>query len=287
MDKSVFLDYNKKEVIRVRSFIYKNAENTEAVSSRYIQVNNFGYYEDIEHMDLRREKGRIDYQLIYVKRGEISVGRGEARQALKSGGLCLFRPGEAQIYGIEGVATTFFWIHFSGAEAASMLSFFHKQIYEIGIFPEFEQYCRSAGEKIESASEHSSLLYEGRLIALIAKTAERVNSGGRKDNSIMKIRPALIAMHSDSQKKLNNERLAALCALSKYYFIKVFKEAMGTTPRQYHNSVIVNKGCYLLSNTAYNIAEISRLCGVEDSLYFSRIFKKQTGLSPSEYRKKA
>ena len=39
-------------------------------------------------------------------------------------------------------------------------------------------------------------------------------------------------------------------------------------------------------NTSFNISEISRAIGYENPLYFSRIFKKQSGLSPSEYRKK-
>ena len=42
----------------------------------------------------------------------------------------------------------------------------------------------------------------------------------------------------------------------------------------------------LLENTSFNISEISRAIGYENPLYFSRIFKKQSGLSPSEYRKK-
>ncbi len=39
-------------------------------------------------------------------------------------------------------------------------------------------------------------------------------------------------------------------------------------------------------NISFNISEISRAIGYENPLYFSRIFKKQSGLSPSEYRKK-
>lgn len=41
----------------------------------------------------------------------------------------------------------------------------------------------------------------------------------------------------------------------------------------------------LLQNPRYNIAEISRIIGYDNSLYFSRIFKKAKGMSPSEYRK--
>ena len=41
----------------------------------------------------------------------------------------------------------------------------------------------------------------------------------------------------------------------------------------------------LLQDSTYNITEISEIVGYENPLYFSRIFKKVKGLSPSEYRK--
>lgn len=271
----------------MRSFFYKNVDSTESVSDRYICVNNFGYYEDVDCMNLCREQGRLDYQLIYVKKGELVVGRGGEERILKTGGICLFRPREAQIYRTKGVNTTFFWIHFSGKEAERMLSHFKEQMYHIGIFPEFESYCHSSLEGINTDSDFSELLYEGRLIALIAKSVQRINSDKKRDKDITKIRPALMAMHADDQAELTNDELARLCGFSKYYFIKLFKDVMGKSPQQYYTSVAVNKGCYLLANTDYNISEISHMCGIEDSLYFSRMFKKQTGLSPRDYRKKS
>ena len=41
----------------------------------------------------------------------------------------------------------------------------------------------------------------------------------------------------------------------------------------------------LLQNPSYNVTEVSRIVGYDNPLYFSRIFKKTKGLSPSEYRK--
>ena len=43
----------------------------------------------------------------------------------------------------------------------------------------------------------------------------------------------------------------------------------------------------LLETTSYNITEISALVGYDNPLYFSRVFKKQKGISPSEYRKES
>ena len=99
------------------------------------------------------------------------------------------------------------------------------------------------------------------------------------------LRPALAAMQAGGQEPLSNEALARLCGLSKSYFMKVFRDTLGTSPGQHYATLAVNKARYLLMNSTYNVGEIARLCGVEDGLYFSRLFKKHTGLSPREYRR--
>ncbi|MBQ8798838.1 MAG: helix-turn-helix transcriptional regulator, partial [Lachnospiraceae bacterium] len=73
--------------------------------------------------------------------------------------------------------------------------------------------------------------------------------------------------------------------ISISWFIRNFKHYTGVTPMQY----ILNKRIYnaeaLLQNPQYNITEIANIVGYDNPLYFSRIFKKAKGLSPSEYRK--
>ena len=83
----------------------------------------------------------------------------------------------------------------------------------------------------------------------------------------------------------SNEELAKICNMSKYYFIKVFKENVGVTPQRYHTSLIVTKSKQLLENTDYNVSQIAELMGFEDTMYFSRLFKKSVGMSPTDYRK--
>ena len=58
------------------------------------------------------------------------------------------------------------------------------------------------------------------------------------------------------------------------------------TPLQYILSLRISNAQSLLETTKYNVTEIASIVGYENPLYFSRIFKKQVGLSPSEYRGK-
>lgn len=68
-------------------------------------------------------------------------------------------------------------------------------------------------------------------------------------------------------------------------FIRNFKLYTGFTPMQYILSKRIYNAEALLQNTQYNITEIAQIVGYDNPLYFSRIFKKLKGISPSEYRK--
>lgn len=267
------------------SYYLKKVESSEELSNKYIHVNNFGYYEDVVKANVCREHGRIDYQLIYVKSGELTLHKPSGDDALIAGDICLFRPSEAQMYGVVGEPTTYFWIHFSGNEAEKMLSFFEEKAYNVGPFPEFERYCRGFFDEFNGEPQYTELLYEGELIALIARIAERVSCDEKKRHETIKIRPALCVMRSDCKIRRTNDELALLCGISRHYFVKIFKSVTGVTPQKYYISLLIDKARFLLSTTSYNIGEIALECGMEDSLYFSRLFKKHTGLSPMAYRK--
>ena len=65
----------------------------------------------------------------------------------------------------------------------------------------------------------------------------------------------------------------------------VFKSQKNQTMQEYHRALKIQKAIRLLRTTLLNISEIAGECGYEDALYFSRVFKKQTGKSPSEFRR--
>ncbi len=73
--------------------------------------------------------------------------------------------------------------------------------------------------------------------------------------------------------------------MSISWFIRNFKGYTGVTPMQYILSIRITNAQVLLESTTYTVTEIGRIVGYENPLYFSRIFHKQKGFSPSEYRK--
>jgi transcriptional regulator GlxA family with amidase domain len=65
-----------------------------------------------------------------------------------------------------------------------------------------------------------------------------------------------------------------------------FKQACGTTPIQYLQALRIEQARKLLETTAFSIEKIINAVGYEDLSSFTRLFKKITGLSPSQYRTK-
>lgn len=60
---------------------------------------------------------------------------------------------------------------------------------------------------------------------------------------------------------------------------------MGMSPAQYVLSLRMVNAQSLLEHTNYNVKEISEIVGYDNPLYFSRVFKKEIGQSPAQYRK--
>ena len=71
------------------------------------------------------------------------------------------------------------------------------------------------------------------------------------------------------------------------YVNKLFKEKYGVTPTQYLVNLRILKSMELLAETKLKIGEIAAQTGFSDEYYFSKFFKKQTGTSPSAFRKQS
>jgi len=85
-------------------------------------------------------------------------------------------------------------------------------------------------------------------------------------------------------KKITLEDVAAHVYLSPSYFSKIFKEEMDVNFNAYLNYVRIEMSKKLLLDPSISMVEVSNLVGFEDQSYFSKVFKKMTGLNPKKYR---
>lgn len=96
---------------------------------------------------------------------------------------------------------------------------------------------------------------------------------------------ALAIMAASLRDKLGMDELSARLDLSEEHFIRIFHAELGMTPFQYYTRLKVEAASGLLTGTRMPILSISEHFGFENPFHFSRVFKKCTGLSPTEYRR--
>lgn len=81
------------------------------------------------------------------------------------------------------------------------------------------------------------------------------------------------------------DEAAQVAGLSPYYFIRAFKQHIGKTPYAYYVDVKIEKAKELLQNKTLSVMEIALATGFANSGHFSTVFKRRTGVTPSEYKK--
>ena len=99
------------------------------------------------------------------------------------------------------------------------------------------------------------------------------------------IEAAVAYFNENYNTKVSVDDYAESLHISTNWFIRNFKQYMKISPAQYILSLRMVNAQSLLENTEYNIGEIAEIVGYDNPLYFSRVFKKEYGVSPAQYRK--
>ena len=103
-----------------------------------------------------------------------------------------------------------------------------------------------------------------------------------KGNSLIRNATEYIAVHFSEEITLTD--VAEAIHLNATYLSTLFRQVTGRSFKDYLNQVRIREAQHLLKNTDYPIMEISIACGFSDQSYFTKVFRKYTGLTPKQYR---
>ncbi len=109
---------------------------------------------------------------------------------------------------------------------------------------------------------------------------------GQKQENLTEsvVSKAMAYIKENFSKELSLDEVSRTVNVSPYYFSKLFKEKSGQNFIEYLTSIRIDYAKKLLMNPNLSIKEICIMSGYSDPNYFSRIFKKQEDVTPSEYR---
>jgi two-component system response regulator YesN len=119
----------------------------------------------------------------------------------------------------------------------------------------------------------------------ISKACQNVISK-REERSGNILKTAMNYINDNFQKDISLDDVSRVVNISPYYFSKIFKEENGLNFIEYLTNVRIDKAKKLLEDSNLSIKEICLSCGYTDPNYFSRSFKKNVGVTPTEYKEK-
>lgn len=258
----------------------------------YMHVHSCGvssqYFNEFSRTD-----GSPDYMINMIAEGSVRYNtsdspNGETFLATK-GNIIIYKPSEPQYLTDMTQNITRYWVHFLGFGIPQILDECHlnkERFYKVKNIKNLEEIFLKILAEAQSSSEYKVIKCNAYLLDLLSEMARLIDNGPHYDKQMSsQLTPALKIINTQYKKALNIDELASICYMSKYHFIRAFKEQTGCTPYSYLTNVRINIAKDLLKNTNINVGNISDAVGISDNLYFSKLFKKHTGKSPKEYRK--
>jgi AraC-like DNA-binding protein len=116
--------------------------------------------------------------------------------------------------------------------------------------------------------------------------ARRTGGDVRDEGGMARFESVFAYIDANLSRALSLGELAGVVHLHPTYFSNVFSRVVGMPPIQYVNQRRVKRAELLLLTTSLSVKEVAARTGFSDVFYFSRLFKRTTGFSPSAYRKR-
>jgi len=249
-----------------------------------------GYSHCDETYKIVRKNSHI-YCFEYIYAGEGTVHLDDITFHPKAGDVYWLPAGHNQIYySSETNPWKKIWFNIRGELVSSILEAYkinHKNHIQSFNSPElFEKFFKVVQSKKTYAeiTDECALIFL-KLVQNLAQHATNLSDTKKNDSDL---ETALtLKMLLDHERQFNNtlDNYVTKLYCTKAHAIRVFKKHFGITPYQYLLNRKLHVAKIMLTDTTYSIKEISISLCFDDPHNFSIFFKKQTGLSPSEYRK--
>lgn len=238
-----------------------------------------------------RPQGQKDYQLIYVAGGNVHFFFDGKEQIVEKGHMVLFRPGDPQHYEVyPREKGEFFWVHFTGSEVENMLTECGipegRSVFWAGITSDIRSmYCQMIRE-LQTKGTHFEEILRMNLRHLFLLMNRHLTEKPRVESDFQgDIIQAIGWFERHWREPISIDHYAVRNHMTPYWFRQKFKAFTGTTPTQYIINLRITNAMHLMENTDYNIEQVAEAVGYDNPSYFRRLFRKHTGISPSEYKK--
>ena len=274
--------------------------NTPWISNE-IGVEHYGYENTKSDKPFVFSKGYPTFRLHYIVRGKLLLSVHGKNIHLKTGQCFLLRPDVNIGYKTDPLQpASFYWVSMSGNSCKTILS--QLDFTENNSFVSVARPYRSAlrraffanfreGEDIKSIRdclflENFLRIYQCLFLSLHMnnKASGQKNTGAKQISYVEKAVKYINEHFNDPE--LTIKEIARTMFLHENYLSHIFSEAMGQSFREFLTQKRIERSIVLMQKGMTSVKNISKEIGFSDALYFSKVFKKYNGISPTEHLKK-
>jgi AraC-like DNA-binding protein len=232
-------------------------------------------------------------KLYYIMEGEGYIESNGKLYTPTAGQFCLLPSGKWQKFGISNPQSTYrkYWCHFNASIGnIPLFDIIHTPLcFELPedkkepLKQQFEELIKlhRTGGGITGEIRIRALLMQ--IICTFIECSPVVTFQSKLNANFEKMNIVINYMNNYLAQSPTIKQLSDIAHFHPNYFIRVFRETVGFTPVQYMNKLRLERAKHQLIFSDTTIHHIAESLGLEFS-YFSKFFKEQTGLSPSEFR---
>jgi len=237
--------------------------------------------------------GRVlqEFQLVYITKGKGQFASAQIQLCkIPEGTILLLKPGEWHTYRPdETTGWECYWVGFNGQFVENLFGSNSinrsSPVINIGYDEELVNMYKKILEVSHNERSGYQELLSGIVIHLLAYLLYREKDKNWKDKVVLnKIDKARLIIREKINGQISPEELAASLNMSYTWFRRVFRQYTGLAPAQYITQLKMQKAKELLSASNKPIKEIAIELGFESIDYFSTQFRRQAGMTPSEFR---
>ncbi|HAG97003.1 MAG: AraC family transcriptional regulator [Pseudomonadales bacterium] len=276
----------------IRYFVphFASAQLARHPLTEELHITGMGFYPRAHNHTMTRLEHE-DNLLMYCSEGNGWLTLNEVEYPVHAGDLMVLPKGLPHHYRADlNTPWSLRWVHFAGSRALDYIANLHLPtncfVIAVGQHPriisDFDTLfsVRETGYNMKALIHASQALKQ--MLTYLALLSASQSRQARQPIDLENIQALMMANLAG---ELDLHALAEAAHLSKYHFAKRYKALTGYSPIQHFIHMKMERACYLLDTNNQPVSRVAQALGYDDPQYFSRLFRKVTGLSPRDYRK--